>query len=198
MAEQEKGGVDETRAPEDIRGAISAALKEGEAAGGHSAEVGDDRQSSDISAKREPATISNRETVQSKGRKPSTLSPPSQVKSTEGLQDQSARDPARSRQSAPQNAVTAPSEWRASQKELFKSLPEAAQQFLTERHRAMEADYNRKTEAIADIKRDHDAIDPVRTLSAGDGRAWHNAPEDDRVLGGHRAAAGTRGWRQRN
>jgi hypothetical protein len=37
----------------------------------------------------------------------------------------------------------------------------AAQRFLIERHQAMEADYNRKTEAIADVRRDHDAIDAV-------------------------------------
>jgi len=41
---------------------------------------------------------------------------------------------------------------------MFKSLPEVAQRFLIERHQAMEADHHRKTQAVANIRRDHDAI----------------------------------------
>jgi hypothetical protein len=41
---------------------------------------------------------------------------------------------------------------------MFKSLPDVAQRFLIERHQAMEADHHRKTQAIANVRRDHDAI----------------------------------------
>src|SRR5262245_5139057 len=50
-------------------------------------------------------------------------------------------------QSTPDKALTPPGRWSASQKEMFKSLPEVAQRFLIERHQAMEADHQRKTQA---------------------------------------------------
>jgi len=66
-------------------------------------------------------------------------------------------------QSTPEKGLTAPGRWSASQKEMFKSLPEVAQQFLIERHQAMEADHHRKTQAIANIRRDHEAIGALFT-----------------------------------
>src|SRR5689334_5056768 len=116
MTKQDEHEVEEIKAPEDIRGAISAALNEGGTADARSAEPDDQAQSDSGSA---PAWKYR-------------YDPPWRSGNTGG------------RRSAAERAIPAPGEWRASHKELFTFLPEAAQRFLTEYHQSMEADYNRK------------------------------------------------------
>jgi hypothetical protein len=55
----------------------------------------------------------------------------------------------------------APANWKASDRDMFKQLPERAQRFLLERHKAMEADHTRKTQAIADFRREYEPIDQI-------------------------------------
>ncbi len=80
-------------------------------------------------------------------------SDPADRKGTEGSKEANG-----AAQSTLDKGLAPPGPWSASQKEMFKSLPEAAQRFLIERHQAMEADHHRKTQAVANIRRDHDAI----------------------------------------
>lgn len=56
-----------------------------------------------------------------------------------------------------------PTHWKGEDKEVFKGLPEQAQQFLLRRHGEMEADYTRKTQQHAAFMRDYD---PVRQVLA--------------------------------
>jgi hypothetical protein len=44
---------------------------------------------------------------------------------------------------------------------MFRALPEAAQEFVLARHKAMEADHTRKTQAIAELKREYEPVDEV-------------------------------------
>lgn len=60
-------------------------------------------------------------------------------------------------------AKEAPDNWSPADKAAFKTLPAPAQDFLLRRHGAMEADYTRKTQAIAEFQREYE---PVRQLFA--------------------------------
>jgi hypothetical protein len=57
--------------------------------------------------------------------------------------------------------VSAPANWRATDREMFDTLPEPARKFLLERHRAMEADHTRKTQAVAELKREYEPVDQM-------------------------------------
>jgi hypothetical protein len=85
--------------------------------------------------------------------------------------------------------LEAPEHWAASDREVFNSQPKEAQEFLLARHKAMEGDYTRKSQAIASDKRQFDAITDALAPyqaefaqagldSAGAVRqlaSWHNA-----------------------
>ena len=61
----------------------------------------------------------------------------------------------------PAAAPGAPANWWPADREMFSALPEPARKFLLERHRAMEADHTRKTQAIAELKREYEPVDQV-------------------------------------
>jgi hypothetical protein len=54
-----------------------------------------------------------------------------------------------------------PANWPAADKVAFKALPEPAQQFLLKRHKDMEADYTKKTQAISDLKKEYEPVDQL-------------------------------------
>lgn len=58
-----------------------------------------------------------------------------------------------------EDSLEAPQHWATEDKEIFGKVPRDAQEFLLKRHKAMEADYTRKTQEISDIRRTHDAIE---------------------------------------
>jgi len=57
----------------------------------------------------------------------------------------------------------APANWSASDKAMFKLQSPEAQEFLLRRHKAMEADYTRKVQEHADLRKDYE---PVQKLFA--------------------------------
>jgi hypothetical protein len=58
-------------------------------------------------------------------------------------------------------AAEPPPTWKAEAREQFKALPPEAQKILLDRHLEMEADYSRKTQDIAALRRDYE---PVRAI----------------------------------
>ncbi len=133
MTDQDEAGAADASA-QDIRSAVAAALNEREDAQ-HAADDG----------------LARAETAR-----------PAEAGAEPEVADRNDEDTSRRAagpaQSQPDNSLAPPGRWSASQKEMFKSLPEVAQRFLLERHQAMEADHHRKTQAIATIRRDHEAI----------------------------------------
>jgi hypothetical protein len=59
------------------------------------------------------------------------------------------------------SALEPPSNWKPADKDMFKTLPEPARQFLLERHRAMHASHTRKMQAIAKLKREYEPVEQV-------------------------------------
>lgn len=49
--------------------------------------------------------------------------------------------------------LEAPAVWSATDKEMFASAPRATQEFLLRRHKDMESDYTRKTQAVSEKER---------------------------------------------
>ena len=54
-----------------------------------------------------------------------------------------------------------PVNWQTADKDVFKKLPAEAQKLVLERHKAMEADYTRKTQAIAALKNEYEPVDKL-------------------------------------
>jgi hypothetical protein len=52
----------------------------------------------------------------------------------------------------------APTNWQAADREAFAKMPAEAQDFLLRRHRDMEADYTRKTQATAELQREYGPV----------------------------------------
>lgn len=65
-------------------------------------------------------------------------------------------DPALQQQ--PADSKEPPANWSEADKALFKSQPPQAQEFLLSRHKAMEADYTKKTQAIASFKNEYEPV----------------------------------------
>lgn len=59
--------------------------------------------------------------------------------------------------------LEAPQHWSAEDKAAFTKIPKDAQEFVLRRHKAMEADYTRKTQEVADTKRFKDSVDQLLT-----------------------------------
>lgn len=60
-----------------------------------------------------------------------------------------------------EEAIEPPQHWSEADKETFRNVPKEAQEFLLNRHKAMEADYTRKTQELADVRKSYEAIDQV-------------------------------------
>ncbi|MBV9239008.1 MAG: hypothetical protein JOZ94_24475 [Xanthobacteraceae bacterium] len=133
MTDQDEAGAADASA-QDIRSAVAAALNESE----------DAQPAADEDlARAETARLAEAGT---------------EPKVADDKDEDAFRRAAGPAQSHSDNSLAPPGRWSASQKEMFKSLPDVAQRFLLERHQAMEADHHRKTQAIASIRRDHEAI----------------------------------------
>lgn len=138
MTDQDEAGAPDAGA-QDIRSAVTAALNEREDA----QPAADDDLARGETARPAEAGI--------------------EPELADGKDEDASRRAAGPAQSQPDNSLAPPGRWSASQKEMFKSLPDVAQRFLLERHQAMEADHHRKTQAIATIRRDHEAIGALFT-----------------------------------
>lgn len=57
-----------------------------------------------------------------------------------------------------EESLEPPEHWAAADKEKFTSVPREAQEFILDRHKAMEGDYTRRTQEIAPIRRQFEAI----------------------------------------
>lgn len=51
--------------------------------------------------------------------------------------------------------------WTAAQKEMFKRQPPEVQEFILGRHKALEADYTRKTMALASFRKDYEPVEQI-------------------------------------
>ena len=175
MTDQDEAGAADAGA-QDIRSAVAAAVNE--------------REARTACGARRPCG----------GRKTRvTAEAGTEFKLADGKDEDTSQHAAGAAQSQPDNSLTPPGRWSASQKEMFKSLPDVAQRFLIERHQAMEADHHRKTQAIANIRRDHEAIGAtVCAVPRGDAGARDYATPSDRILGRHGAPAGAGRWDRRH
>lgn len=104
---------------------------------------------------------------------------------------------------APATSKDAPQNWPEADKATFKALPAEAQDFLLRRHNEMTADYTRKTQQLADFRREYEPVHqmfaphmdalrqrgltPASTISA-----WYNV-EKTLLSGGQGAVATIKG-----
>jgi len=76
----------------------------------------------------------------------------------EETDSESEQDLAEADEEEPEEKLEAPQHWAASDREIFNGQSKEAQQFLLNRHKAMEGDYTRKMQEFAPEKRQFDAI----------------------------------------
>lgn len=70
-----------------------------------------------------------------------------------------AEDERKAAEAAGDASIEAPAHWPANVREMFAKQTPEAKKFLLERHKAMEADYTRKTQELAGTKKLHDTIE---------------------------------------
>lgn len=70
-----------------------------------------------------------------------------------------AEDERKAAEAAEAASMEAPAHWPAAVREMFAKQTPEAKKFLLDRHKAMEADYTKKTQEIAGTKRLHDTIE---------------------------------------
>lgn len=74
------------------------------------------------------------------------------------------------------DALEPPKNWSQVDKEIFKELPAAGQKFLLDRHSRMEADYTKKTQEVAEFRKEYGAIDDLFSPYKGQMRASGHTP----------------------
>jgi hypothetical protein len=140
----------EAEAPEDIRSLLTNALERHESV-------------SDTGDKADPAPA-----VESRHRAPDgRFAKTEEAAPAEGTEQPAATEattaPEAKAAPAEPAATEPPANWSAADKTAFKGMPPEAQTFLLNRHKAMEADYTKKTQAIAGFRNDYE---PVASLLA--------------------------------
>lgn len=79
-------------------------------------------------------------------------------------QTNGATDPAAGADPATAAVPTGPAalaSWTPAQRELFKKQPPEVQEFILGRHKALEADYTRKTMALANFRKDYEPVEQI-------------------------------------
>lgn len=64
-------------------------------------------------------------------------------------------------QASAEDSLEPPDHWSAADKETFSKAPKEVQEWALRRHKEMEADYTRKTQEIAEFKRDYEPIEQM-------------------------------------
>jgi hypothetical protein len=149
-------GTDQEQPADDIRSSLAAAIAESEAAPGVTNET--------------PADGSVADAGESKPERARGPDGKFLKKDEAEVSDAGAAPP-----QADKNAATAvdpavpvvadskepPAHWSAADKETFKTLPEQGQKFVLDRVKAMEGDYTRKTQEIANLKREYGPVEEL-------------------------------------
>lgn len=139
----------EVQQPEDIRSALNAAIaehaekeapepREQKAPKAESVEAKEPAEEPE--AKSERARGPDGKFVKAEGEKPEAEAKPEAEKTGQPV----GKEP--------------PQQWREADKQLFRGLPDGAKDFLLRRHADMEADYTRKTQQIAELRRDYEPV----------------------------------------
>lgn len=77
---------------------------------------------------------------------------------------ESEQDPAETEESKSEEvpaAVEPPANWPEADKAMFKKAPKEMQEWALRRSKEMEADYTRKTQAVAELKREYEPVDQI-------------------------------------
>lgn len=142
--DKEEGSLDQGPAGEDtLRSSLEKHFDEAEKATGDVSEAG-----KTLASARKPKELE--ETPQEGAETTSE-----DVKATETTE--TPKEP----QEAAEQALEAPQHWPANDRELFGKQPKEVQTWLLNRHKAMEADYTRKTQEVAPMRRLKEGLDEV-------------------------------------
>jgi hypothetical protein len=147
---------DSPRATDDsdgIKGALAAALAEHEKAASES-EEGEPEVNETPEPKTEPKVDGEAKQAPAAGEKTEVQA---KGEKTEGAEKAAKTGEEAAKASEP------PAHWSAEHKKLFGDLAEPAKAFVLDRMRSMEADYTRKTQDVASLRKEYEAVDQIFT-----------------------------------
>ncbi len=169
---------DSPRASDDsdgIKNAIAAAIEQHDAAEQDGNEGKDDKQP-DAEGKETPPEVKepkdDDKVPEQRGKKPLVdakktaeleghKADDKQVKAEDGKKPDAKAEDKKADEGKQPEALEPPTSWAAKDKELFAKQTPEAKAFLLERHRSMEADYTRKTQDLASLRKDYEAVDVI-------------------------------------
>lgn len=143
-------GAAEPGATETTDSTAEPTLRESLEANMELAEKGE--ESSDLSA------AAKRLAAARKGRDPKSAAKPADAKTVETEAKKDAK-PAEAK--TEETAVDAPAHWPAADREMFAKQSPEAKQWLINRHKAMEADYTRKTQEVVGMRKFKEELDDI-------------------------------------
>lgn len=137
----------EVEAPDDLRSALLAAVAESEAA---------------PASEDAPSDTPTRARGQD-GKFAKVAEQPVEAEKPEAppVEAEKAQTPPEDAAKPETKGVEAPANWSEADKTKFKAMPAEAQSFVLDRHKAMEADYTKKTQEIASFKREYGPIQEI-------------------------------------
>ena len=170
----------ETAAPDDIRSALAAAIASSE---------------KEPEFELEPAKPKSESKAEAEPKESEAEAAEEKPAEDEAKPEDEAKEPAE--ETAAEEAETKsepkgiepPTNWKAGDKETFKTLPPNAQQIVVDIQKRMDADYTKKTQAIAALKSEYEPVDkmfePYRDVMKQKGftprtliEAWANVEKD--------------------
>lgn len=148
MPPETEGTAEEQPAADDLRTVLAAAADDAEKAA-EAPEDGAEGPEAAGTAAAGPARGADGKFVKADGEGGAPAPEGQAAAAAEGQQQQKPES---------QPAGEPPAHWAAKDKETFKALPPTAQAFLLDRHKEMEADYTRKTQGVAELKREYEPV----------------------------------------
>lgn len=162
MADIEEGTENNTQPADDIRSQLNAALEESE-----SAASGEQQQAASGKAAATEGTDATGQTERARGPDGKFLKKEDTEADTTAATGKTAATPKKDDATAPAQtqasaaAQDAPAHWPQAEKDKFNAQAPEVKSFILDRFKSMEADYTRKTQAVAHLQKEYGPVEDM-------------------------------------
>ncbi len=161
--ELEEGTETTTQPADDIRSQLTAALEESESAGNEGAQQQSTADKTSAAMDGDAATGERVRGPDGKFVKKDAADPAATTAktATDPKAATTTEDPAAKAAAAAATSQDAPAHWSQADKDKFKAQPPEVQSFILDRFKSMEADYTRKTQAVAHLQKEYGPVNDM-------------------------------------
>jgi len=162
MAELDEGTGNTTQPADDIRSQLTAALEESESAGSEGAQQQPTGDKTPATAEGDAVTGERVRGPDGKFVKKDAADPAAAAKTAADPKAAATTEEAAAKAAAAAaTGQEAPAHWSQADKDKFKAQPAEVQSFILDRFKSMEADYTRKTQAVAHLQKEYGPVNDM-------------------------------------